>query len=68
MQLLLHGLGCAPIMVDGAVAGVVFESKEGRLAIRARVPLDVLTDTIQPFPTFSEIYVAALKALRGAIR
>jgi dihydrolipoamide dehydrogenase len=23
----------------------------------------VLTDTIQPFPTFSEIYVAALKAL-----
>jgi dihydrolipoamide dehydrogenase len=25
----------------------------------------VLRDTIQPFPTFSEIYVAALKALRG---
>ncbi|MCW2631146.1 MAG: Dihydrolipoamide dehydrogenase, partial [Pseudonocardia sp.] len=24
-------------------------------------------DTIQPFPTFSEIYVAALKALRGEI-
>jgi hypothetical protein len=31
---------------------------------RARVPLDVLRDTIQPFPTFSEIYVAALTALR----
>jgi dihydrolipoamide dehydrogenase len=31
------------------------------------VPLTVLTDTIQPFPTFSEIYVEALKALRGAI-
>jgi hypothetical protein len=27
----------------------------------------VLRDTIQPFPTFSEIYVAALKALRGEI-
>src|SRR5271169_1522170 len=37
VQLLLHGLGAAPIMEDGAVAGVVFESQEGRLAIRARV-------------------------------
>jgi pyruvate/2-oxoglutarate dehydrogenase complex dihydrolipoamide dehydrogenase (E3) component len=38
------------------------------LAIRARVPLDVLRDTIQPFPTFSEIIAAALKALRAEIR
>ena len=38
--------------------------QQATLAIRARVPLDVLRDTIQPFPTFSEIYVAALKALR----
>ena len=42
--------------------------QQATLAIRARVPLDVLRDTIQPFPTFSEIYVAALKALRGADR
>jgi dihydrolipoamide dehydrogenase len=41
--------------------------QQATLAIRARVVLDVLTDTIQPFPTFSEIYVAALKALRGEI-
>jgi pyruvate/2-oxoglutarate dehydrogenase complex dihydrolipoamide dehydrogenase (E3) component len=41
--------------------------QQATLAIRARVPLDVLTDTIQPFPTFSEIYVAALKTLRGEI-
>jgi hypothetical protein len=27
----------------------------------------VLRDVIQPFPTFSEIYVEALKALRGQI-
>jgi len=27
----------------------------------------VLRDVIQPFPTFSEIYVAALKALHGQI-
>jgi pyruvate/2-oxoglutarate dehydrogenase complex dihydrolipoamide dehydrogenase (E3) component len=41
--------------------------QQATLAIRARVPLTVLSDTIQPFPTFSEIYVAALKALRGNI-
>jgi pyruvate/2-oxoglutarate dehydrogenase complex dihydrolipoamide dehydrogenase (E3) component len=41
--------------------------QQATLAIRARVPLEVLRDTIQPFPTFSEIYVAALKSLRGEI-
>jgi pyruvate/2-oxoglutarate dehydrogenase complex dihydrolipoamide dehydrogenase (E3) component len=41
--------------------------QQATLAIRARVPLDVLLDTIQPFPTFSEIYLGALKALRSRI-
>jgi len=41
--------------------------QQATLAIRAKVPLGVLTDTIQPFPTFSEIYVGALKALRGEV-
>jgi pyruvate/2-oxoglutarate dehydrogenase complex dihydrolipoamide dehydrogenase (E3) component len=41
--------------------------QQATLAIRARVPLEVLRDTIQPFPTFSEIYVAALKALQNQI-
>ena len=41
--------------------------QQATLAIRAHVPLDVLGDTIQPFPTFSEIYVAALKALGDEI-
>ena len=41
--------------------------QQATLAIRARVPLDVLRDTIQPFPTFSEIYVEALHALRTQI-
>jgi pyruvate/2-oxoglutarate dehydrogenase complex dihydrolipoamide dehydrogenase (E3) component len=41
--------------------------QQATLAIRAQVPLDVLADTIQPFPTFSEIYLAALKVLRGEI-
>ena len=41
--------------------------QQATLAIRARVPLNVLRDVIQPFPTFSEIYAGALKALRGQI-
>jgi dihydrolipoamide dehydrogenase len=41
--------------------------QQATLAIRARVPLGVLRDVIQPFPTFSEIYVAALKALHNKI-
>ena len=42
--------------------------QQATLAIRARVPLDVLRDVIQPFPTFSEIYADALKALRDSVR
>jgi pyruvate/2-oxoglutarate dehydrogenase complex dihydrolipoamide dehydrogenase (E3) component len=38
------------------------------LAIRARIPVDVLIDTIQPFPSLSEIVAAAVKALRNEIR
>jgi pyruvate/2-oxoglutarate dehydrogenase complex dihydrolipoamide dehydrogenase (E3) component len=41
--------------------------QQATLAIRAHIPLELLADTIQPFPTFSEIYVAALKALRSEI-
>jgi dihydrolipoamide dehydrogenase len=41
--------------------------QQATLAIRAHVPLDVLGDTIQPFPSFSGIYDAAVKALRMEI-
>ena len=41
--------------------------QQATVAIRAEVALDVLRDTIQPFPTFSEIYIEALKALSGVI-
>jgi pyruvate/2-oxoglutarate dehydrogenase complex dihydrolipoamide dehydrogenase (E3) component len=41
--------------------------QQATLAIRARVPVEVLNDTIQPFPTFSEIYMEAVKALRAEI-
>ena len=37
------------------------------LAVRARVPLDVLLDTIQPYPTFSESIFSALRELEDAL-
>jgi pyruvate/2-oxoglutarate dehydrogenase complex dihydrolipoamide dehydrogenase (E3) component len=39
--------------------------QQATLAIRARVPLDVLRDTIQPFPTFSESFLYALQKLES---
>jgi dihydrolipoamide dehydrogenase len=38
------------------------------VAIRGRVPLEVMDDTIQPFPTFSEIYLETLTQLTAAAR
>jgi pyruvate/2-oxoglutarate dehydrogenase complex dihydrolipoamide dehydrogenase (E3) component len=34
--------------------------QQATLAVRAQVPLAILRDTIQPFPTFSEIFLNAL--------
>ena len=42
--------------------------QQATLAIRARVPLDVLGDVIQPFPTFSEAFLHALLTLRSDVR
>jgi pyruvate/2-oxoglutarate dehydrogenase complex dihydrolipoamide dehydrogenase (E3) component len=41
--------------------------QQATLAIRAHVPVKVLDDTIQPFPSFSGIYDTAVKALIMAI-
>jgi pyruvate/2-oxoglutarate dehydrogenase complex dihydrolipoamide dehydrogenase (E3) component len=41
--------------------------QQATLAVRAHVPVGVLSDTIQPFPSFSGIYDAALMALRMQI-
>jgi hypothetical protein len=35
------------------------------VAIRARVPLSVLFDVIQPFPSFSEAFLATLSDLEA---
>jgi pyruvate/2-oxoglutarate dehydrogenase complex dihydrolipoamide dehydrogenase (E3) component len=41
--------------------------QQATLAIRARVPLDVVEDVIQPFPTFSEVFLNALLELRAKV-
>jgi len=37
--------------------------QQATVAVRAAVPLDVLRDVIQPFPTFSEAIFFALREL-----
>jgi pyruvate/2-oxoglutarate dehydrogenase complex dihydrolipoamide dehydrogenase (E3) component len=41
--------------------------QQATVAIRARVPLEVMDDVIQPFPTFSEIFLHALTELGAAV-
>ena len=42
--------------------------QQATVAIRARVPLEVLRDTIQPFPTFSEIFLLAFEQLGSEVQ
>lgn len=44
VNLLLHTLGAAPLAEDGALRGVIVESKSGRQAILARAVVDVTGD------------------------
>jgi pyruvate/2-oxoglutarate dehydrogenase complex dihydrolipoamide dehydrogenase (E3) component len=70
-----ESLGFLTLLSDGArltgAYGLGPEAGEwlqqATLAIRAHVPLAVLSDTIQPFPSFSGIYDTAVKALRTQI-
>ena len=41
--------------------------QQATVAIRARVPLDLMNDVIQPFPTFSEIFLHALEELGAKV-
>ncbi len=41
--------------------------QQATLAIRAHVPLEVMNDTIQPFPTFSEIFLHGLTELGAKV-
>jgi pyruvate/2-oxoglutarate dehydrogenase complex dihydrolipoamide dehydrogenase (E3) component len=41
--------------------------QQATVAIRAGVPLEIMEDVIQPFPTFSEIFLHALTELRARL-
>jgi pyruvate/2-oxoglutarate dehydrogenase complex dihydrolipoamide dehydrogenase (E3) component len=41
--------------------------QQATLAIRAKVPLELMEDVIQPFPTFSEVFLHALTELRAKV-
>ena len=41
--------------------------QQATVAIRAGVPLDIMEDVIQPFPTFSEVFLHALTELRARL-
>ncbi len=44
VKLVYHSWAAMPLVQDGRVAGVAFESKEGRMAIRAQVVVDATGD------------------------
>lgn len=44
VRLVYHSWACLPIMEEGQVCGATFESKEGRMAIRAKVVIDATGD------------------------
>jgi pyruvate/2-oxoglutarate dehydrogenase complex dihydrolipoamide dehydrogenase (E3) component len=59
---------------EGVLVGAVCVGPEAgewlgqlTLAVRARVPLGTLLDTIQPYPTFSEAIFGALQELEGRL-
>jgi len=62
MTLLSDGARLTGAYALGPEAGEWMQ--QATLAIRAHVPLDVLGDTIQPFPSFSGIYDSAVMELR----
>ena len=44
VKLVYHSWACLPLLEDGRVVGATFESKEGRMAIRAKVVVDATGD------------------------
>lgn len=44
VKLVYHSWACTPLMEGGKVCGATFESKEGRMAIRAKVVVDATGD------------------------
>ncbi|MGQ0577141.1 MAG: dihydrolipoyl dehydrogenase family protein [Pseudonocardia sp.] len=60
----------AGVLVGAAAIGPHADEWIGEavLAVRARVPLDVLADVVHAFPTFGEAYAVPLRELAGKAR
>jgi dihydrolipoamide dehydrogenase len=65
LTLLSDGIRLTGAYALGPEAGEWLQ--QATLAIRAGIPLEVLTDVIQPFPSFSTIFDAAFKSLRSEV-
>jgi dihydrolipoamide dehydrogenase len=65
LTLLSDGIRLTGAYALGPEAGEWMQ--QATLAIRARVPLPVLVDTMQPFPSFSGIFGSALNELSMAV-
>jgi dihydrolipoamide dehydrogenase len=65
LTLLSDGIRLTGAYALGPEAGEWLQ--QATLAIRARIPLEVLSDVIQPFPSFSTIFDSAFKTLRMEI-
>ena len=66
--LLLIADKAARVLLGAAAVGPHVEELigEAALAIRARVPLEILADLVHPFPTYSEAYEPAIRDLLTA--
>ncbi|MGB9484002.1 MAG: pyridine nucleotide-disulfide oxidoreductase, partial [Candidatus Dormiibacterota bacterium] len=53
------------VLIGAAIAGPGADESIGwaALAIKAELPLELLRDTVAPFPTYSEAYLPALESL-----
>lgn len=69
-RLLLVADAAARVLVGASAIGDMADAwiHEAVLAIRAQVPLRVLSDTIHAFPTYAEAYDVALSDLMDTIR
>jgi pyruvate/2-oxoglutarate dehydrogenase complex dihydrolipoamide dehydrogenase (E3) component len=61
MTLISDGKGITGAYALGPEAGEWLQ--QATVAIRARIPLEVMNDVIQPFPTFSEVFLNAMLEL-----
>jgi hypothetical protein len=55
------------IVIQGATRSLASDCSRTRLRSAPAYGFGMLRDSIQPFPTFSEVYIAALEGLHGQI-